>query len=95
MYGPAALDFRVYGADLVASRQIRLTRWASLSPYAGVSGYLASSHEKTAAVELRNEHVPGAQASVGAALQLSAARFSVEYNVARVRSVSLKAGVGI
>jgi hypothetical protein len=95
MYGPADLDFRVYGADLVASRQIRLTRWASLSPYAGVSGYLASSHEKTAAVELRNEHVPGAQASVGAALQLSAARFSVEYNVARVRSVSLKAGVGI
>ena len=95
MYGPADLDFRVYGADLVASRQVRLTSWASLSPYAGVSGYLASSHEKTAAVDLRNEHVPGAQANVGAALQLSVARLGVEYNVARVRSLSLKAGIGI
>jgi hypothetical protein len=95
MYGPADLDFRVYGADLVASRQVQLTSWASLSPYAGVSGYLATSHEKTAAVDLRNEHVPGAQANLGAALQLSAARFSVEYNVARVRSLSLKAGIGI
>lgn len=95
MYGPADLDFRVYGADLVASRRVRLTGWASLSPYAGVSGYLATSHEKTDAVDLRNEHVPGAQANVGAALQLSAARLSVEYNVARVRSVSFKAGVGI
>jgi hypothetical protein len=74
---------------------VRLTSWASLSPYAGVSGYLATSHEKTAAVDLRNEHVPGAQANLGAALQLSAARFSVEYNVARVRSLSLKAGIGI
>jgi hypothetical protein len=95
MYGPADLDFRVYGADLVASRQVRLTSWASLSPYAGVSGYLATSHEKTAAVDLRNERVPGAQANLGAALQLSAARFSVEYNVAKVHSLSLKAGIGI
>lgn len=95
MFGPSDLDFRVYGADLVASRQVRLARWASLSPYAGVSGYLASSHEKTTAVNLDDERVLGAQANIGAALQISAARLSVEYNVARVRSLSIKAGVGI
>lgn len=93
MYGPEDLDFRVAGADLVASRQVKLTSWASLSPYAGVSGYLASSHEKTTAVSLRDEHVPGAQANVGAALQLSAARLGVEYNVAAVRSLSMKVGI--
>jgi hypothetical protein len=94
MYGPEDLDFSVYGADLVASRQVKLTKWVSLSPYAGVSGYLARSHEKTTAVNLEDEHVPGAAANVGAAVQLLAARLSVEYNVARVRSLSIKAGVG-
>jgi hypothetical protein len=94
MYGPEDLDYTVYGADLVASRQVRLTSWASVSPYAGVSGYLGSSHEKTSAVNLEDEHVLGAQANVGAALQISAARVAVEYNAAKVRSVSLKLGVG-
>ena len=93
MYGPEDLDFRVVGADLVASRQVKLASWASLSPYAGVSGYLASSHEKTTAVSLTDEHVPGAQANVGATLQLSAARLGIEYNVASVRSLSMKVGV--
>ena len=40
-------------------------------------------------------HVLGAQAMVGATLQVSKARLGVEYNAAKVNSVSLKIGVGI
>jgi hypothetical protein len=94
IYGPADLDFTVYGVDLVASRRFGVTRWMSVSPYAGVSSYLASSHDKSAVVALDDEKVLGAQATVGATAQLSAVRLGVEYSVARVRSVSLKIGVG-
>jgi len=94
LYGPEDLDFTVYGADLVASRTFALARWASVSPYVGVSTYLNRSHEKSAVVTLNDESVFGAQASVGAALQLSMARVGVEYNAARVQSVSLKIGLG-
>ena len=94
MYGPADLDFTVYGADLIASRTMSLTRWVALSPYAGVSTYLSSSHEKTTAVDLDNERVLGAQGMVGAALELSKARLAVEYNVASVPTFSLKVGIG-
>lgn len=94
MYGPEDLDFRVYGVDLLGSRQFALTRWAAVSPYVGVSTYLSTSHEKTVAVSLDDERVLGAQAMIGAAVQLSAARLGVEYNVARVPSLSLKVGIG-
>jgi hypothetical protein len=40
MFGPEDLDFTVIGWDIVASREIPLTTWASVSPYAGVSSYL-------------------------------------------------------
>ena len=95
MYGPDDLDLRVYGVDVLASRKFALTRWASVSPYVGASTYLSSSHEKTTAVDLRDEHVVGTQAMVGAALQVSKARLGIEYNAAKVNSVSLKIGVGI
>jgi hypothetical protein len=94
MYGPADLDFSVYGVDLLASRTLPLTRWATVSPYAGVSGYLSTAHEKTTAVTLDDERVGGAQAMLGATMRLSAARLGVEYSVARVRSFSLKVGIG-
>jgi hypothetical protein len=94
MYGPEDLNFSVYGADLLASRTIALTRWAAVSPYAGVSTYLASSHEKSSVVDLSDERVLGGQAMVGAALQLSKARLALEYNAASVRTVSLRMGIG-
>ncbi|HUS61737.1 MAG TPA: hypothetical protein VMY34_06040, partial [Acidimicrobiales bacterium] len=94
MYGPDDLDLRVYGADLVASRKFALTRWAAVSPYVGGSTYLSSSHEKTTAVDLHDEHVLGAQAMVGATLQVSRARLGVEYNAAKVNSFSIKVGIG-
>jgi hypothetical protein len=94
IYGPDDLDFAVYGGELIGSRRIDLRKWVSFSPYAGVSGYLSRSHEKTAAVNLDDEQVGGGQATLGAALQISKLRLGTEYNVARVRSLSMKIGVG-
>ena len=94
MYGPEDLEYGVYGAELVASRTMQLRKWASVSPYAGVSGYLGRSHEKSAVVTLEDENAFGGRATIGAALQLSAARLGVEYTAARVGSFSMKVGVG-
>jgi len=92
MFGPDDVDFSVAGADLVASRRIAITSWADVSPYAGVSGYLSRAHEKSAVVNLADEHTPGAQAMVGASLRVLGARFAAEYNAARVHTVSMKIG---
>lgn len=94
MYGPEDMDFSVYGADVVASRTVTFSHWASLSPYAGVSGYLARAHEKTNVVNLANENVFGARASVGAELRLFKARVAAEYNAARIGGISLRVGFG-
>ena len=68
MFGPEDLDFSLFSVDLLASRRLALASWASVSPYAGVSTYLARSHEKTAAVDLDDESVLGAQGMVDADL---------------------------
>lgn len=94
LYGPEDVDFAVIGWDVLASREIALTSWAALSPYAGFSSYLTMSREKSAVVDLDNEYVGGSQAMVGAALQLSAARLAIEYNKAKVNSISMKVGFG-
>jgi hypothetical protein len=94
LYGPDDADLTVYGMDLVASRKLALTSWAAVSPYVGVSGYLSTSHEKSAAVVLQDERVAGGQAMAGAVLQLSKARIAAEYNAAKVRTVSVKVGFG-
>lgn len=95
MYGPQDLDFAVYGLDLLGSRTVRITRWASVAPYAGVSGYLASAHERSAVVSLRDERVLGGQGLLGATVRLSRARLGMEYSVARVRSFSMRVGLGL
>jgi hypothetical protein len=94
LFGPDDLSFQVYGVDLLASRSVTLTRWASVAPYAGASGYLASSHEKASTVSLDDERVLGVRATAGAALHLSGVRLAAEYSVGRVRSLSFKLGVG-
>ena len=94
IYGPADLDFNVYGADVLASKSVRLGGWITVSPYAGASTYLANAHEKSPVVNLADEHAVGAQAMVGAAVQISKARLAAEYNVAAVRTLSLKVGIG-
>ena len=95
LYGPADADLTVYGMDLVASRKVAITRWAKVAPYVGVSGYLSTSQEKTAAVSLRDERVAGGQAMAGAVLHLSKARIAAEYSTAKVRTVSLRVGFGM
>jgi hypothetical protein len=94
LYGPEDVSLTVLGWDLVASREIALNDWAAVSPYAGVSSYFSMSHERSAAVDLDDERVGGSQAMVGAVVKLSGARLAMEYNVARVNSVSMKVGFG-
>ena len=93
LYGPEDMELTVFGLDLVASKRYTL-RWASLSPYAGVSSYLSTSHERSAAVSLADETTAGARAMVGVSTELSIARVGVEYSVARVNSLSMKVGFG-
>lgn len=94
LYGPSDLSFTVYGVDALASRRLFVSRWGKVSPYAGVSTYLATSHEKTAAVALEDERVLRAQAMFGLSLHLSRARIAAEYNVAKVNTLSFKLGIG-
>ena len=94
MFGPEDLDLAVYGADLVAGRTVVLSRWATVSPYASVSIHVARSHEKTAAVNLADENVLGANATLGAELRLLKARLAAEYSAARPGGLSLKVGLG-
>lgn len=93
LFGPEDLDFAVYGLDLVASREYALwsTR-ASVTPYGAVSTTLSRSHEKSAVVDLPDQNVLGAQATVGAAAKFSVARVAAEYTAARVSSFSVKVG---
>jgi hypothetical protein len=84
----------VIGWDLVASREFDITGWASVSPYAGVSSYLSMTREKSAIVDLDNEYRGGSQAMIGAVLRVSGARLAMEYNAAKVNSVSMKVGFG-
>ncbi len=93
MYGPKDLDFTVYGADLVVSREYKTSGWSSVSPYAGLSTFLATSHEKTAAVELKDENRLGVIGTMGVVAQVSRAQLAVEYGISRVQTLSFKLGV--
>ena len=92
MFGPEDLNLTTYGLDVLASKEFPFYKWASVSPYVGISTYLSNSHEKTDKVNLHDEHVAGGQAMVGAVLKLSAARIGVEYNFARLSTLSFKIG---
>jgi hypothetical protein len=94
MFGPEDLNLNVYGLDAVVSKEFRIhSDWAFIAPYAGVSTYLSSAHETTSKVDLDDENVLGGQAMVGAVLKLSIARLGVEYNFAKVNTLSFKVGV--
>jgi len=92
LFGPSDMVLNAYGLDVVTSWKQWKYRGATLVPYAGVATYLATSHEKSAVVNLRDEHVFGAMATAGAALQFSAVRFAAEASMSRVPSVSMKLG---
>ena len=94
LYGPEDVDLAVLGWDVLASREFELNGWASVSPYAGFSSYLSASNEKSPVVDLDNEVVGGSQAMVGAVVRLAGARLAMEYNAAKVNSISMKVGFG-
>jgi hypothetical protein len=94
LFGPEDVDLNVYGVDVVTSwKHWRFGR-AALVPYAGVSTYLASSHEKSSVVNLADERVLGAMATAGAALQFSVVRVSAEASMSRIPSIAMKVGIG-
>lgn len=94
LYGPDDVNLTVLGADLIASREIPINNWIAVSPYAGVSSYFSMGHEKSSVVSLKDENVGGSQGMVGAVLKLSGARLAMEYNMAKVNSISMKVGFG-
>ena len=94
LFGPEDVDLSVYGVDVVANWKHWTLGPATVTPYAGVATYLASSHEKSAAVNLDNERVGGAIGTVGAALQISVVRLGAEASVSQVPSFAIKVGIG-
>ena len=94
MYGPEDLKLNIGGLDAIASKEFRVySDWIFLSPYVGVSTYLSSAHETTNKVDLKDERSVGGQGMVGAVLKLSKARLGVEYNFAKINTLSFKIGV--
>lgn len=94
LFGPEDVGLKVYGVDVVTSWKHWEYHRATLVPYAGVATYLSTSHEKTTAVSLADEHVIGAMGTVGAALQLSVVRVSAEASMSRLPSIAMKVGFG-
>lgn len=95
LFGPDDVDLSVGGIDAVVSRQYRPVSWVAVSPYVGVSTYVSHSHEQSALVNLADETGTGTQATAGLSVKLSVVRIAAEYNTARVRSRSLKIGIGL
>jgi hypothetical protein len=94
MFGPDDLKLNVYGVDALLSKEFKVySNWLSVSPYVGVSTYLSSSRETTEKVNLQNENLVGGQAMIGTVLKLSVARIGVEYNFAKLSTLSFKIGV--
>ena len=94
MYGPDDLNLTVYGVDLLASREFEVySDRISITPYAGVSTFLSTTREKSEVVALDNEQVLGGQVMVGAVAKLWFTRLGVEYNLAKVSTLSFKVGV--
>ncbi len=94
LYGPADLNLYVCGVDLLASKKLAvITDKVSVSPYAGISSFGSIAHEKTDAVDLKDEYVSGLQSMAGASAQIYFARLGVEYNFAKVNTFSYKLGV--
>jgi hypothetical protein len=93
IYGPEDFKFSTSGLDVLASKGYKISSWASVSPYMGVSTYMSHAHETSAVVDLHDETVVGAQGMLGVVTKLAKARIGVEYNFARVSTLSFKLGV--
>lgn len=93
LYGPDDVSVSVTGIDALVSKKIKIySNRISISPYAGISTYLARGRERSDVVDLKTEYVNKAQAMVGASLQLFKFRIGAEYNFANVNTFSYKLG---
>lgn len=94
LYGPEDVKLKVYGADLLASKQFKLkSSWLSVSPYAGISTFLTHAHEKSEFVNLHDENRIGVQGMAGLVANISIVRIGVEYNMGPVNTFSYKLGL--
>ena len=96
LFGPHDVDLNVYGLDLVTNwKQWRYGQGrVTLMPYAVLSTYLATSHAKSAVVNLADERVGSSMATLGAQLQFSVVRLAAEASAGKVPSFGLKLGIG-
>ena len=94
LFGPEDVDLKVYGVDVVTSWNQWKFGGVTLVPYADVATYLSNSHEKSPVVSLADEHVLGAMATGGIALQFSAVRIAAEASISRLPSIAMKVGFG-
>lgn len=93
LYGPDDLNLMVYGLDALASKKFNVFGdWASVTPYAGVSGYISHAHEKTEAVVLEDENIGGLQGMLGLNANIYFLELGAEYNFANVITYSYKLG---
>lgn len=93
LFGPEDVGLTVLGLDVLASKAFPATRWLTVSPYVGGSSYLSYSRERSPVVDLENEIVPGSQGMIGVVAEVSRTRLAVEVSSARVRTLSLRAGL--
>ena len=93
LYGPRDLNLYVCGVDVIASKEFKFNNHFGLSPYAGISTYGSHAHEKTNAVDLKDEDISGMQGMIGAVAQIHFVRLGAEYNFANVNTLSYKLGV--
>ena len=85
LFGPEDMTMTTYGLDLLVSRDI-----SRLSPYVGVSGYMARGRETTSKVDLDPETAFGGQAMFGVLARVSMVTVGAELNLAKVSGVSMK-----
>lgn len=90
LYGPEDMNGSTYGLDFLVSKDVSI-----LTPYVGVSGYMARAHETTSRVDLDDVTAFGAQATLGVTAQVSVLRLGAEYNLSRVPGVSMKVAFGL
>lgn len=95
LYGPHDLNLTTIGYDVLASKSLKIYEKVFLNPYLGVSSYLTHTHEKSNVVNLKDETIPGLQSMLGATMEFWCLRFGIEYNLAKVQTVSCKVGANI
>ena len=93
LFGPEDVNLATAGLDLVASRRLGVWRMVAVTPYVGVSSLITAARERSDAVALEAEVVPGSQAMAGAVLEIAMVRIAAEFNNSRVATRSLKLGV--